>query len=124
MTGCSSRPTIGPVNVLAIYRFTPGADKLEQVLLSFDPTHYETLLTIFKERYGAPSSVQERTVQNRMGAKFTNESAIWNGERVTITLSRYGSKLDKGLAGISLKAAHERQREESEKALKKGKDDL
>ena len=123
--GCTGpQLSIGPASVRAYYLFAPDADKFEVVLLTFAPAHYAALRTIFEERYGAPSRVHEQTMQSQMGAKFTNETALWVGERVTISLSRYGSKLDQGRAVIGLKAALERQREESEKALKKGKDGL
>ena len=123
--GCNSpRLSIGPVPVRAFYLFTPGADKFEVALLTFASTHYAALRTIFQERYGAPSNVREKPLQDRTGATVTNETALWVGERVTISLSRYGSKLDQGRAWIGLKAALDRHIEESQKALKKGKDDL
>jgi hypothetical protein len=112
MVGCTSRGLkIGPAVVNAAYFFAPDADKFEVVYLSFGPTHYKALRAIFEERYGTPS-------------KFTNDTALWVGERVNISLNRHGSKLDQGNALIGLKTAFDRQREESQKAIKKGKDDL
>jgi hypothetical protein len=120
--GCRSPVMIGPSPVQASYLFTPGEDKFEVAYLSFAPMHYAALRTIFEERYGVPSNVQEQEIQNRMGAKYTNETAIWAGSLVTISLSRYGSKLDQGRAWIGLTAALDRQSEKTKGAIKKGKD--
>jgi hypothetical protein len=122
--GCRSPLMIGPSPVQASYLFTPGVDTFEVAYLSFAPVHYPALRAIFDERYGPPSNVQQNELQNRMGAKYTNETAIWAGPLVTISLSRYGSKLDQGRAWIGLQSALDRENEKTRGAIKKGKDDL
>jgi hypothetical protein len=123
--GCASQHLIiGPVHTGAYYAFAPDADKFEQVTLIFDPIKYEALRAIFEERYGKPSEVREERVQNRMSAKFTNETTFWRGKSVTIALGRYGTRVDTGYALFAVKAVHDRENEESQKAFKKGKDDL
>jgi hypothetical protein len=114
---------IGPVPTQIGYGFGKE-NKFEMAMLSFIPGHYENMKAIFVERYGAPSSTMQQPVKNRMGATFTNEIAIWAGERVVISLSRFGSKLDESRAVISLKSAVDSGAEEKKKAITKGKDDL
>jgi hypothetical protein len=50
--------------------------------------------------------------------------AVWTGERVVIRIQRYSSKITEGSATIVLKEALDKRREETEKAIKKGKEDL
>lgn len=114
---------IGPAVVNNMYLFSKDG-KFESVRMSFQVVHYPSLRAIFEERYGPPTTTRQEEIQNRMGAKFTNEISTWTGERVVISLRRYGSKVTEGRAQISLKSALERDREESEKAIKKGKEDL
>jgi hypothetical protein len=59
-----------------------------------------------------------------MGAAYLNQIATWTGDRVVIELRRYGSKVDEGRAVISLKEFMDKKREDTEKAIKRGKDDL
>ena len=118
------RAKIGPVSPVSIL-FTFGkSNAFERAMLSFPVSQYAAVRAIFMDRYGTPTSTKEETLQNRFGAKFTNEIVEWSGERVYIGLRRYGSELDKGGGIIGLKAALEHESEDRQKALKRGKDDL
>ncbi len=118
------RAKIGPVSPVSIL-FTFGkSNAFEHATLSFPASQYAAVRAILVDRYGTATRTKEETLQNRFGTKFTNEIVEWSGERVYIRLRRNGSELDKGSAIIGLKAALQREGEDREKALKKGKDDL
>jgi hypothetical protein len=99
-------------------------DKFTSAMLTFTPAQYEALRTIFSDRYGSPTSIRDEEVKTSMGVGYINQIATWVGERVVIRLRRYGSKVDEGSALIALKEAVDKRRDETEKAIKKGKDDL
>jgi hypothetical protein len=92
--------------------------------LHFKPAQYDVLRVIFADRYGQPSAIRNEELKTRIGAAYTNQVATWTGDRVVIELRRYGSKVDEGRAVISLKEVFDKGREETERAIKKGKDDL
>ena len=119
---CFVRTRIGPAPVS--FQFGFHNDRFVYAFISFKPTDFAALRVAFVERYGAPTSRDERQLQNRMGATFTNEILTWNGEKVRIRLNRYGSKLDSGNATITTVEEDRRQNEEATKELKKGQKDL
>jgi hypothetical protein len=100
------------------------ANVFELALVSFPAAEYTVMRDIFIDRYGPPTVTKRETLQNRMGATFTNEILEWVGARVVIDLRRYGSTLDDGQAVVGLKSVVDREREKAEKARKKGKDDV
>jgi hypothetical protein len=118
----TARAKAGPAPVSITYMFDD--DKFTMAMLTFTPTHYEALRTIFSDRYGPSSAIRDEQLKTRMGVAYTNQVATWAGERVVIELRRYGNKVDQGRAVISLKEALDKKREETDKAIKKGKDDL
>ena len=66
----------------------------------FAANDFQKLLDVFSARWGSPSSLKTDEVQNRMGAKFENETAVWEFSDGLLTLERYGSDLTNGHAGI------------------------
>ena len=116
------RTSIGPTLARISYVFED--DKFTSALLTFAPTQYEALRTIFSDRYGPPTSIRDEELKTRMGAAYLNQISTWAGDKVVIRLRRYSSKIDEGSALIALKEALDKRREETEKAIKKGKDDL
>jgi hypothetical protein len=118
----SLRVKIGPTQAHVTYDFID--DKFTGAMLVFAPAQYETLRTIFADRYGPPSSIRDEELKPRAGAAYANEVAVWTGERVVIRIQRYSSKITEGSVTIVLKEALDKRREETEKAIKKGKEDL
>jgi hypothetical protein len=118
------RAKVGPVlGVNIVFQFGK-ANAFERAILFFPASQYVVLRGIFVDRYGPPTATKEETLQNRLGGTFTNEILEWSGERVSIMVRHYGSKVDTGHALIALKTVVDRESEEAEKARKRGKDDL
>jgi hypothetical protein len=118
----TARAKVGLAPVTITYMFDD--DKFTMAMLTFAPAQYEALRAIFSDRYGPSSAIRDEQIKTRMGVAYTNQVATWAGQRVFIELRRYGNKVDQGRAVISLKEALDKRREETEKAIKKGKDDL
>jgi hypothetical protein len=118
------RAKIGPVPGVSIFFHFGKTNTFERAILFFPAAQYVVLRGIFVDRYGPPTATKEETLQNRLGATFTNEILQWSGERVWIRLQHYGSKVDTGHAVIALRTVIDREGEEADKARKKGKDDL
>ena len=113
---------IGEVPVKLILGFKGGA--FEHVLLVFDAAKFGMMERIFIERYGEPTARAEREVQNRMGARYTNELRYWTGSSISITLQKYGSKLTESWATFAPTTLMEDINRSNEEAAKKGAADL
>jgi len=113
------KTVVGHAPVTMLFFFYNGG--FSQVSLSFSSTSSEYMRDAFKEKYGAPTSEKTVEVQNRTGAKFQNVQTRWIGEKVFISLDRYGSSLDKGYATIQTKEYFLFQ-EEARKKTKTGAD--
>jgi hypothetical protein len=97
-------------------------DRFGGVDFGFESAIYEKLRDIFIERYGPPTDTLDGVFQNRMGAKVSNPTLVWDGKTVAITLSRFADTLDKGHGAVMTRAmvqqhaaAEERARKESAK---------
>jgi hypothetical protein len=62
---------------------------------SFDEI-YQTLV----KRFGTPSSHKHSSVQNRMGASFSQETANWATPHTQVTLQRRGTNVDEGMLSV------------------------
>jgi hypothetical protein len=119
---CNVPGSIGPTRLLIEYIFIEN--KFTLAMLTFLPSQYEMLHTIFSDRYGPPTWIEDEEVRTGMGVAYTNQVATWAGDRVVIELERYGSTINYGRAMISLKEFLDKEREETESAIKQGKADL
>ena len=119
---CHAPASIGPTRPFIEYFFRDN--KFTLAILTFLPSEYEALRTIFSDRYGPPTSIEDEEVKTGLGLAYTNQVATWAGARVVIELERYGSTVKYGRGMISLKEFLDKEREETERAINKGKDDL
>ena len=71
----------------------------------FPSEDYEAVRDMFIGKYGQPYNIAESEVQNRMGATFQQERLLWIGQRVEISMSRYGSTISEGFFMIGAIAA-------------------
>lgn len=68
--------------------------RLESLTMSFKEGDYDSLKAALTDKFGKPSKVSSKAVQNRMGAQFINESSLWINGIATIGLDHYGRDLD------------------------------
>ena len=60
-----------------------------------DTDHFERVAQGLKERFGPPAQLREETVQNRMGAKFSNTIMWWRNAYSSIYLIERSGTIDK-----------------------------
>jgi len=106
---CKTRNVnFGPVRVSISYFFLKDG-KFEMAVLSFKPSDYDQVLTVFRERYGQPVLTREERMRvPNSCATATNHIVHWSGDRVVIDLQQYQSPTE-GRATIMLKAVQERE---------------
>jgi hypothetical protein len=59
-----------------------------------------------------------------MGATFVNEILLWQGQRISITLAKYDTKITDGAAVIQTVESERRRTQEETERQKAGKKDL
>lgn len=65
---------------------------------------FDEALEAFTLKYGKPK-LSVSTIQNRMGAKFEQVSAVWEDETSILMLKRHGAKIDEPSLGLMSKKA-------------------
>ncbi len=70
----------------------------EALLLNGKHDDYQEIRRLLVERYGEPTTVTPGTASNRMGATFSNETVIWLGKRLMLTLQERANKVDRTAA--------------------------
>jgi hypothetical protein len=70
---------------------------LSSAYMDIVPDQFDSLLDIFKTKYGSPLNIKNSTLQNRMGAKFAQTEVMWENGNRFILLDRYSNNLEKGL---------------------------
>lgn len=74
-----------------------GKFNLVSAYMDIKSDQFDSLFEIFKTKYGKPTSILQPTLQNKMGATFTQTKVKWiNGDRI-IVLDRYSYDLENGL---------------------------
>lgn len=75
----------------------PDYDRIffTEAYMFFKPEQYETLLEVFKVKYGAPTKYDEFEVRDGTGASFLQKVALWENQKIKrmIVMERQASKL-------------------------------
>ena len=64
------------------------------LMLEGSHNDHSDIRAVLIERYGPPTVSMPGTVSNRMGASFSNETLIWTGKNVMLTLRERSGKVD------------------------------
>lgn len=116
--------TVGGASSKAYYSFAKprdpnGSAVLYRISADFSTSAASSVLEGLKQKYGAPTRLEDTTKTNRMGAKFEGFEAVWNLGKYRITLNSPGSKVDEAsLAMYDIETAT-RLAEQSNKAKAK-----
>jgi hypothetical protein len=118
-----------------VYRNCFGSTKVGDVLihqlLIFDEKHlalisatfnsrqFDYMRPLFIERYGEPTGASKKIIQNAMGAKFENETIIWDGKAVVITFQKFSGKITESGFNLCTRAYFEKQQKDREEQLKR-----
>jgi hypothetical protein len=119
---CFGEIWIAPVRAIASAWI--GAKGFEGIDMSFPSSAFPQMEVMFTERYGVPTERKQVPIQNQMGAQFTNEILIWQGEMSAVRLERYGVSLDIGLAMVETRERQAKRQQELLEKVQKGKRDL
>jgi hypothetical protein len=92
------------------------------ILFGFDADKFDTVSRAFTDKYGPATKSATQTLQNRIGATFTDTKLTWEVEGGTIVLRRYSGSFDRSMLVISdneFDAAHSRAiKADRERAVK------
>ena len=106
-----------------ICEFRFYADKLYKITFTVNSSNFNTVTDALVVKYGKPSKVTTRNVQNRMGAVFGNDTWTWRVGDNTITAWRYTGNLDYSMIEyLSDPGKRETARREQQKAKRNLKD--
>jgi len=101
---CNGMTTIG--GEAADANVVIGADgRLQRIILRIYATRYEDVLYVLKKKFGSPSKVEKKIMQNGFGAQFLRTTNIWkkkNGQRLSI--SKTDGSRDKIMVYFSTRA--------------------
>jgi hypothetical protein len=100
-TSCLAKTDIRGILVWASYDFEDGI--LSSISIDIDPSDYATLKDALIGKYGKPISVYRNIVQNAMGVKYDNETALWRNAKGDVSIRRYGFRVDIGKIDIESK---------------------
>ncbi len=102
-------------NVLVDVYFFFEDNVLDRISFFFSSKNYEIIKEALIEKYNKPEC-SYKILQNRMGAKFEDETCIWKLVNGVVVISRYGgSDLDNGVAFFESPEAYKRHKEEKRK---------
>lgn len=119
---CSTIVTVGDVETKALFSFR--TNKLIGVVLTFDENKFHLMRGTFVERYGKPSSSREVQAQTAIGARYVNQILEWKGDKIHISLHRYGSTVKESSAIFIVNSDLKEVEKAQQKQQKKGADDL
>jgi hypothetical protein len=74
--------------------------KIREITLTTKIGDYESVKEMFIQRYGRPKSQAVEAVKTKGGGTFQNEKLYWEGDSISIILSKYGESIDKSLASV------------------------
>lgn len=86
--------------------------------------NYQRIKDILVERYGRPAATTGSSVQNKIGASFKSEEAIWAGSRVSILLEQRHGTIDQFLITFSHMATAKKLQQQDQQRTKSAADRL
>lgn len=72
----------------------PTNDVVTKITIDLKASGFDTLLQVFKERYGPPTLEVPGKVSNALGAEFSNTTVLWQGKTISISMTERTNKID------------------------------
>lgn len=101
-----------------------AGSQVESFLLSGNTKDFDKAVAIFTEKYGKPTSTSAPEVKTKAGASFANDTLVWDGSRVRITLERLSNDINTFSAAIQNKVAMESSLKADREKIKAGASNL
>lgn len=97
--------------------------QVEYFMLTGNTDDFDKVTELFTEKYGKPTSRAAQSVKTKAGASFVNDTLVWDGARVSITLERFSTDintfgaivLNKPVAEANSRAAAEKTKSDASK---------
>ncbi|HCT3654192.1 TPA: hypothetical protein OTU35_003228 [Pseudomonas aeruginosa] len=97
--------------------------QVEYFMLTGNTDDFDKVTELFTEKYGKPTSRAAPSVKTKAGASFVNDTLVWDGARVSITLERFSTDintfgaivLNKPIAEANSRAAAEKTKSDASK---------
>ena len=99
---CGEDFAMGEVTATAQYQFAKG--RLVGVMLSYDPSEFEYVRSVFIQKYGKPTAQEVVPMRTGMGVRYGNDTVSWRFPGVTIEMHRYGSTVNRGATFFTVNA--------------------
>lgn len=81
-----------------VFYFVPTSESADPVLyyidITIDSHKFQEVWDVFHEAYGAPTEVEEPSVQNGFGNTFINTTVVYQNEVSAIVLTRFKETID------------------------------
>lgn len=71
-------------------------NKLEQVIIEFEPRSFEKITNAVTAKYGKPKSIKTSSMKNGFGQEFTQVEAAWKATAGNLKISKYDTTSDVG----------------------------
>ena len=102
--------------------FVFSHDRLETISGQFPSQYYEDVRKLFVDKYGDPMTNRQSTVQAHAGGTYEQEELLWQGQKVSLLLSRFGANVEHGsmtfLPTTTLVEQQKHEKEQKANALK------
>ncbi len=91
------------------YHLSAGVSgsQVEYFMLTGNTEDFDKAADLFVEKYGKPTSRSAPQVKTKAGASFVNDTLVWSGARVSITLERFSTDINTFSATVLNKPAAE-----------------
>lgn len=121
--GCADRNSLGGAWVESATAYFRG-DQVYKITFSMGSSHVENLIKSARERYGAPSSIDEAPFRTKGGASFPNMAATWEGGGAQLYARVNSGKMGDGFAMLVTLEELRRAAEARKDNVKKGASDF
>lgn len=89
--------------------------EVEYFLMETKSSEFNELSRVLITKYGEPAQRAKSKVKTKAGAEFDNETLIWKGKLVSITLEKYGSDINTSTTTLTNNALVAKSAVESER---------
>lgn len=106
----------------ATFLFFIDGGKTSGMMVSVDEKEFDNIVRALVAKYGAATDTQAPIVENRMGAKFTNDTFTWMRGEDVLTARRFATTLSRSSFSVtnrkSIEQFKERKKEETDNRAK------
>lgn len=99
-------------------------DRLDFVSLGFKSKDYDFIKIVFVEKYGSPTKTVNKIVRTKVGVEYNNQTLIWFGKNVSISLYRFHENIEESAIGYTVNSSLEQWIGDKEKIKKEAVKDF